>query len=158
VPRPQRKLVDSSSNHAVVWDVQRGPLTTVLIARSGFVGQSTLERRITLYKNFPRIDFQTELDLRVPNVVITVDFPLHGAIVERARGIPYAFASIAPRVQAAPPDYFLMRDHRLYGTSAAIAPAVRWSDYALAEGGGLALLDRGLPCHELNGSTVTLAL
>jgi hypothetical protein len=35
---------------------------------------------------------------------------------------------------------------------------VRWSDYALEAGGGIALLDRGLTSHELNGSTVPLAL
>jgi hypothetical protein len=29
---------------------------------------------------------------------------------------------------------------------------VRWSDYAFAEGGGLALLDRGLTCHEFTGN------
>ncbi len=37
-------------------------------------------------------------------------------------------------------------------------PAVRWSSYQFARGGGLPLLDRGLTSHELNGRTVTLAL
>ena len=32
-------------------------------------------------------------------------------------------------------------------------PAVRWMDFDLAEGGGIALLDRGLTGREINGNT-----
>lgn len=45
-----------------------------------------------------------------------------------------------------------------YGYSEAMLPAIRWSNYQLAAGGGLALLDQGLTCHELNDQTVTLGL
>jgi alpha-mannosidase len=158
VARPLRKIVDTSSSHESRWRLLRGPLTTTLVAKSGFVGESTLERRITLYATSPRIDFETTVDLRSPDTLVTVDFPLAGTVVERTRGIPYGFATVDPRHVAAPTGYFLGGDHRLYGFSDAISPAVRWSDYGVAGGGGLALLDRGLTCHELNGNTVTLAL
>jgi len=157
-PRPKRKLVDSSSRYTAKWRVLRGPLTTTLVAQSGFIGTSTLERRITLYHDFPRIDFDTTLDLHSPDLVVTVDFPLAGAVVERTRGIPYGFNSGDPRQVGRPLDYFLAADQKLYGFSDALAPNVRWSDYGFAAGGGLALLDRGLTCHEFNGNTITLAL
>jgi alpha-mannosidase len=157
-PRPKRKMIDSSSRHSCEWQVWRGPVATTLVARSGFVGTSGLERRITLYNDFPRIDFDTTIDLHSPDLVVTADFPLAGPIVERTRGIPYGFSSGDPHQVNRPLDYFLMGDHKLYGFSDALAPAVRWSDYGFGAGGGLALLDRGLPCHELNGDTVTLAL
>jgi alpha-mannosidase len=133
-------------------------VATTLVARSGFIGASTLERRITLYQDDPRIDFETTVDLQSPDTLVTVDFPLAGPVVERTRGIPYGFATVDPRHVNRPLDYFLGGDQKLYGFSDAIAPNVRWSDYGLEGGGGVALLDRGLPCHELNGDTVTLAL
>jgi alpha-mannosidase len=157
-PRPKRKRVDSSSRYTVKWQVLRGPLTTTMVARSGFVGTSTLERRITLYHDFPRIDFDTTLDLHSPDLLVTVDFPLADTVVERTRGIPYGFSSVDPRRVEQPLDYFLSGDQKLYGFSDALTPNVRWSNYAFATGGGLALLDRGLTCHEFNGNTITLAL
>ncbi len=136
----------------------RGPLSLTLVARSGFVGDSALARRITLCRDFPRIDFETILDLRVPDLVITADFPLAGLVALRTRGVPYGFASGVPGHVARPTDYFLAADQKLYGFSDALLPVVRWSDYGFEGGGGLALLDRGLSCHELNGNTVSLAL
>jgi alpha-mannosidase len=156
--RARRKIVDSSSNYQVKWQVSRGPLATTLVACSAFLGGSTLERRITLYNEYPRIDFDTTLDLHSPDVLVTADFPLAGTVVERTRGIPYGFSSVDPRRVARPLDYFLAADQKLYGFSDALAPSVRWSDYALNAGGGLALLDRGLTCHEFDGNTITLAL
>jgi alpha-mannosidase len=156
--RAKRKLVDSSSNHKVKWQVSRGPLATTLVASSGFIGGSTIERRVTLYNDYPRIDFDTTIDLHSPDTLVTADFPLPGEVVERTRGIPYGFSSVDPRNVARPLDYFLAADQKLYGFSDALAPSVRWSDYAFAEGGGLALLDRGLTCHEFEGHTITLAL
>ena len=156
--RPKRKLVATSSSFAPQWRCTRGAVATTLVARSGFIGTSTLERRITLYQDDPRIDFETTVDLHSPDTLVTVDFPLAGPVVERTRGIPYGFATVDPRHVTRPLDYFLGGDQKLYGFSDAIAPNVRWSDYALEGGGGVALLDRGLTCHELNGDTVTLAL
>lgn len=157
-PRPMRKLVDSTQRHKADVQVFRGPLAVTIVARSGFLEGSRIERRITLYNTHPRIDFETTIDLHARNVVVTADFPLAGTVTERTRGIPFGFSVVDPRVRMAPNEYFLMADHRTYGFSDAIEPAVRWSDYAMEGGGGMALLDRGLTSHELNGNTVTLAL
>lgn len=156
--RAKRKMVDSSSNYTVKWQVSRGPLATTLVARSVFINGSTIERRITLYDDYPRIDFDTTVDLHSPDTLVTADFPLPGEVVQRTRGIPYGFSSVDPRSVGRPLDYFLAADQKLYGFSDALAPSVRWSDYAYAAGGGLALLDRGLTCHEFEGHTITLAL
>lgn len=157
-PRPLRRLADSTANHEAAWEVQRGPLATRVIARTGFAGGSRVERSVTLYENYPRIDFQTTVDLRARNLVVTADFPLAGKVTERTRGIPFGFAVENPDEVRAPNSHFMMGDHKTYGFSAAIQPAVRWSDYALQSGGGVGLLDRGLTSHELNGSTISLAL
>ncbi|MCP5117301.1 MAG: hypothetical protein GY953_41280, partial [bacterium] len=140
------------------FQVFRGPLAITVIARTGFVEGSRTERRVTFYQKYPRIDFETTVDMRARNLVVTADFPLAGAVVERTRGVPFGFIAVDPRAVRPPNEYFLMSDHKTYGFSAAIQPAVRWSDYGFESGGGVSLLDRGLACHELNGNTVTLAL
>jgi len=157
-PRPLRKITDSTGRHKAAWQVFRGPLATTVVARSGFAGGSLVERKVTFYENYPRIDFQTTLDMRARNLLVTTDFPLAGRVVDRTRGIPFGFASDNPAEMKPPNSYFLMGDHRTYGFSTAIQPAVRWSEYGLEGGGGVALLDRGLTSHELNGATVSLAL
>ena len=156
-PRPMRKLVDTTSRRRAAWQVFRGPLSVTVVARTGFASGSKVERRTTFYHRYPRIDFQTTVDMRARRLVVTADFPLAGTVTNRTRGIPFGYSSSDPRSPSRPNEYFLMADHRTYGFSAAIQPAVRWSDYSF-DAGGVALLDRGLTCHELNGSTVTLAL
>jgi alpha-mannosidase len=158
VPRSQRKLVATSSTGKPAIEVATGPLFTVIRAKSAFHGDSKLERSIILYKDYPRVDFDTVLDWAASDVVVTVDFPLSGQVVERTRGIPYGFATIDPGKPTPPIDYYLQADHRQYGYTEAMLPAVRWSDYRFADGSGVALLDRGLTCHEFSSDTITLGL
>ncbi len=153
-PRLKRRQLDADSAECRTpdrwnwWDaplppvrVQRRPFSTVVTSSAYFCNGSKVERTMVFYRNHPRIDCDIRLDLRAADVLVTVDFPLAGEPVERSRGIPYGFSSIDPR-----------------RTSGAILPSVRWSNYQLESGAGLALLDRGLTGHELNGRTLTLAL
>jgi alpha-mannosidase len=158
VARPQRKLVATSSSEKPKIEISTGPLVTMIRASSGFYGGSKLERNIILYKDYPRVDFETVLDWAGSDVLVTVDFPLAGQVVERTRGIPYGFATLDPRHPKPPVDYHLQSDHRQYGYSEAMMPAVRWSDYRFSDGAGVALLDRGLTCHEFTPDTITLGL
>jgi hypothetical protein len=158
VARPGRKLVATSSSEKPRIEVSTGPLFTLIRATSDFYGGSKLVRDIILYKDYPRVDFETVLDWQGSDVLVTVDFPLAGQVVERTRGIPYGFATLDPRRPTPPIDYYLQADHRQYGYSEAMMPAVRWSDYRFADGSGVALLDRGLTCHEFNPDTITLGL
>jgi len=158
VARPGRKLVATSSSEKPRIEVSTGPLFTLIRATSDFYGGSKLVRDIILYKDYPRVDFETVLDWQGSDVLVTVDFPLAGQVVERTRGIPYGFATLDPRRPTPPIDYYLQADHRQFGYSEAMMPAVRWSDYRFADGSGVALLDRGLTCHEFNPDTITLGL
>lgn len=158
LPRPQRRVLETSSHYPVRVRAFRGPLATTITARSNFYGGSKLERLIRFYHDFPRIDFESHLDLHAEEVLITVDFPLAAEVLERRRGIPYGFASIDPRHPFRPLEEYEVGEARHHDFSDAILPAVRWSHYQLAGDLGAALLAHGLTAHELNGRTVTLGL
>lgn len=157
-PRPRRILRDSSAHHPSTCETWSGPVATTVLIRTTLASGSTLERRVVFYRDHPRIDFVTTIDLRLPDLVVTADFPLANPVTQRTRGIPYGFGTTDPQHETVPNEFFLAADLKIYGSPSAILPAVRWSDYRFADGAGLALLDRGLTCHELNGQTVTLAL
>ena len=152
-PRPKRKLLATSSEFPATVKVSRGPLSTQVVVTSDFHGTgSKLQRRMIFYRDHPRIDFETRLDLHDDDVLVTVDFPLAADVVERSRGIPYGY-STAPEGW---PEHPLPGETP--GGGNAILPSIRWSNYQSANGAGLALLDRGLTGHELNGKVVTLSL
>jgi alpha-mannosidase len=103
---------------------------------------------VTLYNDYPRIDFATELN-DLPNLTVVVaEFPLAGEVSEVRRGVPYGFAHGA----------WSKPNPALHGWTKGIVPAVRWSHYALAGGGGAAILDRGVTGREINGNTPIIYL
>lgn len=146
--RDGRRTVASSSGPRPAWRVTTGPLATIVEAQSPFHGGGTLRRVIRFYANSPRIDFMTEVGPQPDGAIVTVEFPLAPNIAEIRRGIPYGFAHAA----------WATPNPGLTGVAKGIIPAIRWSDYALEGGGGLALLDRGVPARELAGNTVILPL
>src|SRR5579885_3524978 len=158
LPRPQRKVLETSSHYRAQTRAFRGALATTVFSQSNFYGHSRLERIVRFYHHFPRIDFETRLELHADDILITVDFPLAADVTERTRGIPYGFASIDPRHPFRPLPEYEVGESQRHGFSDAILPAVRWSHYQLAEDRGIALLAHGLTAHELNGRTVTLGL
>ncbi len=146
--REERAAVASSSQSAPRISVFRGPLATTVEIRSTFIGGGALVRTIRIYDDYPRIDFTTELNDIPDRIVVLSEFPLAEDVVEVRRGIPFGFSHGA---WARPnPD--------LHGWTKGIVPAVRWSHYALAGGGGVALLDRGLSGRELTGRTPVIFL
>ncbi|MEJ5367221.1 MAG: hypothetical protein WHT08_02810 [Bryobacteraceae bacterium] len=120
-----------------------------------------MERRMWFYGDFPRIDFDIVLDLRRSDVLATADFPFAGRVDRRTRGIPYGFSE-GPGEEnwLEPQPYFLARaaEHNVLGYSAAVLPSLGWSDYRLAEGGGLTLVEAGLAMHEFAPDRLTLGL
>jgi len=148
LPRPGRDRLDSTSEHEQIIKVRQGPLATVVEVEGKFIGGGMCRRTMTLHNDYPRIDCTTELN-DLPNLTVVVaEFPLAGEISEVRRGIPYGFSHGA---WAKPND-------ELHGWTKGIVPAVRWSHYALASGGGAAILDRGVTGRELNGNTPILYL
>ncbi len=148
-PRPDRVRITSSNESPDETRVafREGPLALTVTVESRFAGGGFSRRVTRFYKDYPRVDFETELRDIPDRTVVVAEFPLAADILEVRRGIPYGFSHGA---WAQPnPD--------LHGWTKGIVPAVRWSHYALA-GGGLALLDRGLTGRELNGRTPVIYL
>jgi alpha-mannosidase len=158
LPRPQRRVLATSGRYPAEVRAFRGAVATTITARSHFYGDSALTRLIRFHHEFPRVDFETQLDLHADEALITVDFPLAADVRERTRGIPYGFAAIDPKHPFRPLPEYAVGEAQHYGFSDAILPAVGWSDYQLAGGFGTALFSEGLAAHELNGRTVTLGL
>jgi len=147
-PIPERERLATSSEGQSSLEVSKGPLTTTITVTGKFFGGGVLRRTIRLYEGHARIDFETELH-DVPNyTVVFADFPLTSDIDEVMRGIPFGFSHAA----------WSKPNPGLHGWAKGIVPAVRWSAYALAAGGGVALLDRGLSGRELNGRTASIYL
>jgi len=142
-PRAGRATIASSSDQPSTLRVFRGPVATTVEAISSFYGGGKLFRRMRFYNQHPRIDFETEINDIPDYTVVVAEFPLAEEVTEVRRGIPYGFAHSG---WARPnPD--------LHGWNKGIVPALRWMDFELSGGGGVALLDRGLTGREITGNT-----
>ena len=147
-PRPQRPRLASSSDFKPEITVTEGPVAITVDVRAGFVGGTRSRRLTRFYKSHPRIDFETELN-DLPNLTVVVaEFPLAASPVEIRRGLPFGF-SHGPWARPNP---------GLHGWVKGINPVVRWIDYEMPEGGGVAILDRGLTGREINGRTPVIYL
>jgi alpha-mannosidase len=148
VPRPERTRLASSSQYKPSITVTRGPAATTVEIESDFYGGGPCRRTIRLYQNHPRIDFDTELT-NIPNhTVVVAEFPFADEVAEIRRGIPNGFSHGA----------WSKPNANLHGWTKGIVPALRWSDYSFSQGGGVALLDRGLSGREINGKTPIIYL
>jgi hypothetical protein len=146
--KPKREVIATSSNYKSVITVIEGKLAIVVTVRSDFHGGGRLLRVMRFYRDSRRIDFATETNNVPAGTVLSVQFPLADQIAEVRRGIPYGFS------HGAWPE----ENGTLKGITRGIIPVIRWSDYKLQGGGGVALLDRGLPARELVGNTLILFL
>lgn len=138
--RPKRPRLASSSDFKPVITVTEGPLTITVQVKSEFFGGGPSCRLMRFYKNYQRIDFETEINDIPDLTVVVAEFPLIQKPLEIRRGIPFGF-SHAPWAQP---------NKELYGLPEGIKPAVRWSDYSFTDGSGVAILDRGLTGREIN--------
>ncbi len=158
-PKRQRRPVAACGARPAVraW---RGRLATIVESVLDCPAFRT-ERRIWFYGDIPRIDFDIVLDLRRSDVLAAAHFPFAGRVDRRTRGIPYGFSEGPPEENwLEPQSYFLARaaEHNLLGYSAAVLPALEWSDYRLAAGGGMTLVEAGLAMHEFSPDRLTLGL
>lgn len=146
--KAQRTPLASSSEYRPTIQVMQGPVATIVEVRSAFQGGSALRRCMRFYHQSPRIDFVTETTDLPAGTVVSVEFPLADTIEEVHRGIPFGF-SVGDASKT---------DSATTAMVSGIVPAIRYSDYALKGGGGVALLDRGVPGRELVGNTPILLL
>ena len=147
-PRPNRQRLADSSKDTPKITVEVGLLATIIRARGTFFGGGELRQTIRFYADDPRIDFEVETEAIPNDTVVVVEFPFAPKIAEVRRGIPYGFSHGA----------WGTPNPELSGRSDGILPAVRWSHYTFSDGGGAAILDRGLTGRELNGNTPVLFL
>ena len=141
--RPDRDRLASSLDYEGRVSAFAGPVATTVIAEGEFFGGKTSRRLIRFYAHHPRIDFETEVE-DLPNLTVLVaEFPLAQDVTEVRRGIPYGFSHGA----------WAQPNAELHGWTKGIVPAVRWSHYAMASGGGVALFDRGVTGREIDGRT-----
>jgi alpha-mannosidase len=144
---PDRDRLATSNQYESKIEVIRGPLTTTIVTTGTFYGGAVIRRTVRLFEGHPRIEFEIELN-DVPNyTVVFADFPLASDIAEVRRGVPFGFSHGAWQTP----------NPNLHGWTKGIVPAVRWSDYATANG-GVAIFDRGLSGRELNGRTASIYL
>jgi alpha-mannosidase len=141
--RPERRRIAASSEFPQRVTLSEGTLALVVECAGEFLGGGICRRTVVFYRDYPRIDFITELEDIPDRTVVVAEFPLAQDITEVRRGIPYGFSLGA----------WTKPNPDLHGWTKGIVPAVRWSHYALAGGGGIALFDRGLTGRELNGRT-----
>jgi hypothetical protein len=145
--REQRKRLADSSQFKPRITVSDGALATIVRVESTFYGAGVSEQKLSFYKDYPRIDFDVELNDIPDKTVVVAEFPLAQPIQETRRGIPYGFSHGA----------WAAKDPNLAGFADGIVAAIRWSHYQF-ERGGVAILDRGLPGRELTGQTPVLFL
>jgi alpha-mannosidase len=147
-PRPDRTHLGTSDDSHNNIRVTKGVVATTVEATGTFYGGGAIRRLMRFYHDHPRIDFETELNDIPTYTVVVSEFPLAEDILETRRGIPYGFSHGA----------WAKPNPNLHGWTKGIVPAVRWTHYALAGGGGAALFDRGLSGRELNGRTPIIYL
>lgn len=146
--RPERQRVAASSEFPQKAAVTEGPLAVIVEVAGEFFGGKQCRRTVIFHRAYPRIDFVTELEDIPDRTVVVAEFPLAEDITEVRRGIPYGFSHGA----------WARPDTDLHGWTKGIVPAIRWSHYTLANGGGVAFLDRGLTGRELNDRTPIIYL
>lgn len=147
-PRPKRPKLGSSNDYKPEITVTEGPLSFTVMVKSNFYGDAPCTRLIRFYKEFQRIDFETELNDIPDLTVVVAEFPLVEKPLEIRRGIPFGFSHGA----------WSKPNENLYDLPEGIKPVVRWSDYSFENGSGLALLDRGLSGREINDKTSIIYL
>jgi alpha-mannosidase len=147
-PQPGRVQLASSNEGSTAVECSNGPVAYTVVIKGTFYGGGAIERRVRIYHDYPRIDFDTELN-DIPNYTVVVSkFPLATDIAEVRRGIPYGFSHGA----------WAKPNPAQHGWTKGIVPAVRWTDYALSDGAGFAIFDRGLSGRELNERTARIFL
>ena len=92
VDRHERERLATSLQFKPKITVTAGPLATTVEVQSEFFGGGPCRRVMRFYADFPRIDFETELNDIPDRTVVVAEFPLAEAITEVRRGIPYGFS------------------------------------------------------------------
>jgi alpha-mannosidase len=146
-PHPEREVIGTSEGGTSAVECQRGPVAYTVTVNGTFLGKP-VRRTIRFYHQHPRIDFVTELNDTSDYTVVTAQFPLVSPVLETRRGIPFGISHSG----------WSQPNPDLHGWNKGIVPAVRWTDYSLADDFGISLFDRGISGRELDGQLAMIYL
>jgi hypothetical protein len=138
----RQRLADTSTGTAHI-TVTEGPVATTVRVEGTFVAGKPIVQTIRFCDESPRIDYEVTVEDLPNSTTVLAEVPLADEVSQARRGIPYGFSEGA----------WAVKNPTLPGIADGIQPAIRWSDYQFVGGGGLAILDRGLPGRELVGNT-----
>ena len=149
IPLKENRVETASTrNKKAEIRVEKGKLATFVEITTGLYGEGDVKQLITIYEDYPRVDFDLYLNDIPDRTMVSAEFPVLGGIKRIRRGIPYGFA------EGSWPDP--TEEH--FSNVKGINPAIRWSDYQLDNGAAFALLDRGVTGREHFRDTVRLSL
>ena len=161
-PRKDRVEIASTKGSEASIEVREGKLATIITITSDLFSKGDAQRIITVYNNYPRIDFDVYLKDVPDKTLVVSEFTFAEEAVSTRRGIPNGFVEEKwPEgekgydMELLPP---WVPDATYKVQEEGILPVIQWSDYQFANGSGLALLDRGLPGRENHNNSVCIFL
>ena len=128
--------------------VEKGAIATIVEVSTGRYREGDTRQIITIYHDFPRIDFDISIDSIPDRTLVSAAFAPSSKVYKIRRGIPYGFASGTWPV-ATYTDFSYMKG---------VVPAIRWSDYQFDATTGFAILDRGVTGREHEGNDPRILL
>src|SRR6267378_28998 len=134
----ETSLIDGAASEVV----ESGPVRAVVAVKRAF-RQSRLEQRIVLYKQLPRIDFETLVDWQEPSGL--------------EQGIPNLKVAFNARLAGTEAWYETPYGAARRPADGQEVPAFRWADVGGADY-GIALLNDGRHGHDALGSRLRLTL
>ena len=142
--RKDRVAFESTKGEAADIEYQKGGLAQIIKITTSLNRKNDVHQMITVYNEYPRIDFDVYLEDLPDRTVTFMDFVPAAEVMEESRGVPYGFTGETPE--------------ELAEREEGVHPVIRWSNYKLANGAGFALLDRGLPGREISNNRVSVML
>ena len=145
-PRKDRVEIASTKGSEASIDVQEGELAAIITITSDLFAKGDAQRIMTVYHNFPRIDFDVYLKDVPDKTLVLSEFIFTQDVVNTRRGIPYGFVKEKWPEGEKGYDMELLPswvpDVTYKVQEEGTLPVLQWSEYQFANGSGLALFDR----------------
>ncbi|MFC1992279.1 alpha-mannosidase [Chloroflexota bacterium] len=146
---PLRRIIDIESDYfSLRWPYRLVDKFRPLLWRHKFLSVS---KKIIIYEDVPRIDFQTTIDNQHPQVCIRVKFSTDIDSPEYQSETQFGV------VNRPVDQYHFHPEEKWREKPCGTYPAMNWIDYSDDEK-GVALINKGLPAHEIRDRELYLTL
>ncbi|MEO6136560.1 MAG: glycoside hydrolase family 38 C-terminal domain-containing protein [Ginsengibacter sp.] len=142
--RQNRLSIASSKGKKASILYSKGPVAHMVQIKTSLYAENDVMQTITIYHQYPRIDFDIQLSDLADKTINFTDFNFAAEIINTKRGIPGGFATETP-------DELIAREEGIH-------PVIEWSSYDLSNGTSFAILDRALPGREVGKQMVSMML